>query len=160
LALCIDSFAENIYMKKILLSIFASLAFHSGYSADNLPAFIKTYYTVKNALVSGDYTVANESAKALITTITASDFSAQDKSKLLNDLKSFVVASNINEQRKLFIAISDVIIQSAKQTHIKGVNVFFCPMKKAYWLGEGEGVKNPYYGNAMLTCGKLVETIK
>jgi hypothetical protein len=40
----------------------------------------------------------------------------------------------------------------------------FCPMandgKGANWLSKENAVKNPYYGNQMLTCGKVVETIK
>ena len=39
-----------------------------------------------------------------------------------------------------------------------------CPMfdngKGADWLSKEEPIKNPYYGNQMLTCGKTVETIK
>jgi hypothetical protein len=40
----------------------------------------------------------------------------------------------------------------------------FCPMandgKGANWLSKENAVKNPYYGSQMLTCGKVVETIK
>jgi hypothetical protein len=32
-------------------------------------------------------------------------------------------------------------------------------MKKSYWLSADEAIKNPYYGNMMLTCGKVSETI-
>jgi hypothetical protein len=31
-------------------------------------------------------------------------------------------------------------------------------MKKAYWLSRGKEIENPYYGSAMLSCGKIVET--
>jgi Cu(I)/Ag(I) efflux system membrane fusion protein len=33
-------------------------------------------------------------------------------------------------------------------------------MKKAYWISAVEEVRNPYYGNAMLTCGNVSETVK
>ena len=40
----------------------------------------------------------------------------------------------------------------------------YCPMynggKGANWLSKENTVKNPYYGSMMLTCGKVVETIK
>jgi hypothetical protein len=32
--------------------------------------------------------------------------------------------------------------------------------KGANWLSKENAVKNPYYGSQMLTCGKVVETIK
>jgi len=33
-------------------------------------------------------------------------------------------------------------------------------MKKAYWLSSEAAIKNPYFGNAMLACGKITETLK
>jgi Cu(I)/Ag(I) efflux system membrane fusion protein len=39
----------------------------------------------------------------------------------------------------------------------------FCPMfrdgKGAYWLSSTKEIKNPYYGDAMLTCGETKEVI-
>jgi Cu(I)/Ag(I) efflux system membrane fusion protein len=39
----------------------------------------------------------------------------------------------------------------------------FCPManndKGANWLSFQENIKNPYFGDAMLTCGNVEETI-
>jgi len=39
-----------------------------------------------------------------------------------------------------------------------------CPMandgKGADWLSKDKDIKNPYYGNQMLTCGKTVETLQ
>ena len=39
-----------------------------------------------------------------------------------------------------------------------------CPMandgKGANWLSREKNIKNPYYGKAMLTCGKVTETLK
>ena len=31
----------------------------------------------------------------------------------------------------------------------------YCPMAKASWLQAGKKIKNPYFGQAMLTCGEL-----
>jgi hypothetical protein len=33
-------------------------------------------------------------------------------------------------------------------------------MKKASWLSETEEVRNPYYGDDMLECGKVTATLK
>ena len=39
-----------------------------------------------------------------------------------------------------------------------------CPMANdgqgADWLSKESGIKNPYFGSMMLTCGKTVETLK
>jgi hypothetical protein len=31
--------------------------------------------------------------------------------------------------------------------------------KGAFWISKEKGVKNPYYGKSMLTCGKVTETL-
>ena len=40
----------------------------------------------------------------------------------------------------------------------------FCPMadnnKGAFWLSLEEEIRNPYYGEAMLKCGEVRETIE
>jgi hypothetical protein len=33
-------------------------------------------------------------------------------------------------------------------------------MKKASWLSSEAAIKNPYFGSAMLTCGKVTATLK
>ena len=46
----------------------------------------------------------------------------------------------------------------------KTVYYQFCPMmndnKGAYWLSETNDIRNPYYGEAMPTCGETRETLK
>jgi hypothetical protein len=34
---------------------------------------------------------------------------------------------------------------------------YFCSMAKKGWIQSKEGVKNPYYGSSMLTCGQLIQ---
>jgi hypothetical protein len=45
----------------------------------------------------------------------------------------------------------------------KTVYYQFCPMMNdgngAYWLSETRDIRNPYYGESMLTCGETVETL-
>jgi hypothetical protein len=36
----------------------------------------------------------------------------------------------------------------------------YCPMKNAYWLSSEASIKNPYYGNEMLSCGEVKDTLK
>jgi Cu(I)/Ag(I) efflux system membrane fusion protein len=41
--------------------------------------------------------------------------------------------------------------------------VQFCPMANdnqgAQWLSTEEEIRNPYYGDAMLSCGSIVEVL-
>jgi hypothetical protein len=38
----------------------------------------------------------------------------------------------------------------------KGISVAYCSMASASWLQPAGGLRNPYYGAAMLTCGEIV----
>jgi len=73
-------------------------------------------------------------------------------------------ASGIKEQRNHFKQLSSNLINAIQ---LFGVNekvfVEFCPMADnnngAYWLSKEEKVINPYFGNAMLTCGSVKQII-
>ena len=69
-------------------------------------------------------------------------------------------ANNIEKQRNAFSDVSNIIWKLVKKTESLTQDVYYqyCPMKKAYWLSTEKEIKNPYYGSAMLNCGKVVET--
>jgi hypothetical protein len=54
------------------------------------------------------------------------------------------------------------MIQLAKSTSIGEAELYvdYCPMKKVFWLSADKAIRNPYYGNMMLSCGNIKETIK
>jgi Cu(I)/Ag(I) efflux system membrane fusion protein len=74
-------------------------------------------------------------------------------------------ASGIKEQRNHFKHLSSHLI---KAVQLYGINqkvfVEFCPMADnnngAYWLSKEEKVINPYFGEAMLTCGEVKQIIE
>jgi len=73
--------------------------------------------------------------------------------------------SNIKGQRNHFKPLSSNMVIALE---VFGVNekVYhqFCPMadnnKGAYWLSKEENVINPYFGEAMLTCGEVKQVIE
>ena len=84
--------------------------------------------------------------------------------ELKTNLKQFEKSVNIDTQRKAFIQLSATLITSVKAFGInKKIYNQFCPManndKGASWLSFQENIKNPYFGDAMLTCGNVEETI-
>jgi Protein of unknown function (DUF3347) len=133
------------------------------------------YFSLKDALVKTDANTASTKAKDLQASIIAVKMEKMPMDvhavwmKVLNELKED--AEHINEtkeishQRDHFISLSKnmyTVIKVAKLAET--VYYQFCPMansgKGANWLSKESGVKNPYYGSRMLTCGKTVETIK
>ena len=70
-----------------------------------------------------------------------------------------------HRQRDYFKQLSTHLI---KAVQLFGVNekvyVEFCPMADnnngAYWLSKEEQILNPYFGDAMLKCGEVKQTIE
>ena len=78
---------------------------------------------------------------------------------------SISISSKIKEQRKYFNNLSSHLTNAIR---VFGINekVYhqFCPMADnntgAYWLSKEEKVINPYFGDAMLTCGEVKQIIE
>ncbi|GLB51228.1 hypothetical protein NBRC110019_02670 [Neptunitalea chrysea] len=133
------------------------------------------YIALKTALVNDDF----EKSKTYIQDIDESLAKVDMKllktaeshkvwmstKKNINDaVSSFKKAETIAQQRDSFYIISQKMIQLIKAFGVqKQVFVQYCPMGNnnngAFWLSNDNEIKNPYYGNAMLTCGNVAETI-
>jgi protein SCO1/2 len=61
--------------------------------------------------------------------------------------------------RAAFERLGNAIIASARPNPGSlgaGVKAAYCPMLRKYWLQRGETIQNPFYGQAMSDCGRLV----
>lgn len=147
-------------MKKNLLILAISLFGHVAL-AQQTDVILSKYYSVKNALVSSDEKMATASIQALQKTVKAeSPFKLKDN--LNREVDKLAKANSIEKQRGAFNEVSTIVWQLVKSTEKVNQPVYYqyCPMKKAYWLSDETAIKNPYYGSAMLTCGKVTETKK
>lgn len=86
--------------------------------------------------------------------------------KTLNESLSRMKKSGDMEQQRLAYAdFSDALYSAIKMFGTMGEPIYyqFCPMARngagAYWLSATKEIKNPYYGDAMLTCGETKEVI-
>lgn len=81
-------------------------------------------------------------------------------------LKEIQATSDIEAQRHAFSDLSDNLYKSIKAFGVGGKEVFydFCPMAfdnaGAYWLSDQKQIRNPYFGDKMLTCGEIKEKLK
>ena len=181
---------KSVKMKMLMISaiIFASFSFSATtdynktvytvtVTADtvqqsSLSQLLSFYYDVKNSLVTGDAnsvaTNAGEFAKAIENIDMKSLPSADMKTfmslqgKLTEDAKHIANTKDISHQREHFATFSTNMIALAKgaKLSVEPIYEVYCPMKKTYWLSSEETIKNPYFGNQMLTCGKVTETLK
>ena len=132
---------------------------------------LNAYYEIKNALVNSDATKTAANASQFVKNISSIDtktlsaaelklFVAVQK-KLQQAAGNIAATKDINKQRDYFAGFSLDLYALAKEVKISSQPVYqeYCPMKKMYWLSNEKNIKNPYYGNAMLTCGSVTASI-
>ena len=128
----------------------------SAYAQSNQEVLNK-YLALKNDLVEANSANATNNIVALKKAIPGSD--VEKNTVLIKAIDKMAMANNIDKQRKEFEEVSTLLWKVIKEDKSIGQTVYYqyCPMKKAYWISKEEGIKNPYYGQQMLTCGKVVE---
>jgi hypothetical protein len=158
-------------MKKILLIVaicataFVQQSFAQNISTPKPSELLTSYYNIKDALVSGDASNAATSAGKFVKTINSISsevINESNKEALLKDAGKISATKDLKKQREAFSSFSANMYALAKTAKLNSEPVYYqyCPIKKATWLSSSKTIKNPYFGNAMLTCGKTTETIK
>ncbi len=150
-------------------------SFTHAQSNASINKVINSYIQLKDALVKSDGTISSSAAKTLLTTIeevNMHELSADVHTqwmKVVNDLKEDAEhisdTKEITNQRDHFMSLSKNLYSVIKLSKLETPIYYqYCPMankgKGANWLSMDNKIKNPYYGNQMLTCGKVVDTIQ
>lgn len=135
----------------------------------------ESYIKIKDALVLDDTSKVSNQANSLLENLSQVDMTLiKDEAhnhwmSLANEIKSSATSisatSDIKAQRDHFKHLSSHIINAVQ---LFGVNekvyLEFCPMADnnngAYWLSKEEHILNPYFGEAMLTCGEVKQVIE
>src|SRR5215212_3909120 len=159
-------------MKKIILAAAAFIivaSFQESSAQDStqqnqLSQLLSQYYNIKDALVAGNGNLASTKAEDFIKVANTIDYkviSEGNINALLKDATPISDTKDIKVQREHFVNLSNNMAILAKAMRLTSQPIYqaYCPMKKANWLSNDKDIKNPYYGSAMLTCGKVVETI-
>jgi hypothetical protein len=144
-------------------------------TSDELAPVITAYINLKDALVASNSNDAAAKANLLLTAINAVDMNKLTAKqhdvwmKVMATLKkntsSIAVTKKLDDQRTAFSKLSDHMYNLAKTAAVSQTIYYQkCPMankgKGATWLSLDKGIKNPYYGNQMLTCGSNLEAIE
>lgn len=136
---------------------------------------MNAYLAIKNALVASDTAKASSNAAAIVTRLQQVDATSlvqeaqqkwtTHKTALQRAAETLQAAEKLEEKRTHFESLSQTmytIVQDfgSKTTLYKE----YCPMafddKGAFWLSAQSEIKNPYFGDAMLTCGEVQEVLK
>lgn len=134
------------------------------------------YLALKNAFVQSDAVKAKAAAQSFNQSLDKVDMNlltGDDHMKWMDYLTKFrqqakVISStgDLSAQRTAFSVLSDQFYKAVKTFGLSGKTVYyqFCPMannnKGAYWISESKDIRNPYFGDQMLTCGETRETLK
>jgi hypothetical protein len=134
------------------------------------------YVSLKDAFVASDAsTVKAQSASAqaalgkvdmkLLSGVAHNDW-MNYLSGLKSSLQAMQASDDIEVQRKAFSDLSDNLYKTIKAYGLGGTNAYyeFCPMafdnQGAFWLSSEDKIRNPYFGDKMLTCGEVKEKLK
>ena len=143
---------------------------------NQLKSVFNEYIKLKDALVKDDSKSVVAESKKLLDNISKVEMKLLNSGEihkhwmsLEKEIKMATVSisktSDLKEQRSHF---KDLTTYLTNAIEVFGINekVYsqFCPMannnKGAYWLSKEEKVFNPYYGEAMLTCGEIKQVIE
>ena len=156
---------KSILVIALLATVFVQKTFAQDSTQQHqLSQLLTQYYNIKDALVAGNGNLASAKAEEFIKTANSIDYkviSEGNINALLKDATPISETKDINVQREHFSNLSNNMASLAKSVKLTTEPIYqaYCPMKKASWLSNDKAIKNPYYGSAMLTCGKVVETI-
>lgn len=148
----------------------AQLKDQKSHGLENL---FSVYFDLKDAFVKSDEKDVSAKSELLLKQINLVDMTTLKEDqhevwikldKKLEHLVSEILKTDgIEKKRITFSELSRNFYQLAKVSHLN-YELFYqhCPMfnNGADWLSKDAQIKNPFYGNQMLTCGKTVETIK
>ena len=141
-----------------------------------LASVFASYIELKDAFIASDASKVKEEAKGTDEALAKVDMKLLSGAAhndwmnyltpLQTSLKEIQSGTDIEAQRKAFSNLSDNLYKSVKAFGLGGKEAFYdyCPMafnnEGAYWLSDQTEIKNPYFGDKMLTCGQVKEKLK
>ncbi|RAW00012.1 DUF3347 domain-containing protein [Pseudochryseolinea flava] len=141
-----------------------------------LSDFFTAYIKLKDAFVASDVEKVKAEASAADAALAKVDMKLLSGaahndwmtylSPLQDALKEIQATTDLEAQRKSFRTLSDNFYKAVKAFGLGGKEAYYeyCPMafnnEGAYWLSDQSKIRNPYFGDQMLTCGVVKETLK
>ena len=126
-----------------------------------LRALMADYFPVAKALANDDPVTASRTANKL-----AQVAEKIGSVKLAANIRQLAESETLDEQRPLFGEISKILVAAVEAEgldHVGSVYTVHCPMafgnEGADWLSAVPEVMNPYFGDSMLTCGTVTNTL-
>jgi Cu(I)/Ag(I) efflux system membrane fusion protein len=135
----------------------------------------KAYLSVKDAFVATDAASAAAASEKMLVKLGKVDMSllSGDAHFLWMDAynameahgKKLTILKDVEEQRKQFDFLSQALIRAIKVYGLSEDTLFVqhCPMAigkhGADWISDVTAIRNPYFGDQMLKCGNVTDTL-
>jgi hypothetical protein len=130
----------------------------------HLQAALASYFPVADALAKDDETGSKSAAEKFAASLA--NLTLPEDSHLPHLTQTLAAAEDIKSRRAAFQSVSDsliALVRSHAIDQLDNLYVVHCPMAfksdGANWLSAVPTVRNPYYGDAMLNCGSLNDTL-
>jgi len=133
----------------------------SKFKDSKIAASYVEYINLKEALVKTDFDEAKKASQALQKSLAE----LSSAKSAYTEAGKIVSAENIAGQRKFFASLTDAFLPVVKESKALDAIIYLqhCPMANggegANWISNEKEVRNPYFGDKMLTCGSS-EAIK
>ena len=158
---------DNSVMPMTSMEMTLPVAFQQGFKKA-----LPDYFKMKDAFVDGNADEVSAFAKATSKQLKLLSISSLESMVQSHVKKSIEILNAIGDndqienQRDHFLILNEnmvVLSQNIKGLE-KQIYIQKCPMannnKGGLWLSQEQEIRNPYYGNAMLTCGSVIAEIK
>ena len=138
--------------------------------------FFSSYIDLKDAFVDSDGDKVRKEVADARESLEKVDISLVDgpaktdwtvyRDELSRELERIGQNNDIEKQREHFSKLSYSLYKTIKAFGLAGETAYydFCPMacndKGAHWLSDEEAIRNPYFGDKMLKCGSIEETLQ
>ena len=132
---------------------------------------LEEYLKMKDAFVNSDKEEVSSGAKSTkikiesLSTANLGKMEVSHVSAIAQRLEAIAKGETIEKQRENFVVLNEnmvpVVLNIGKLT--KNMFVQKCPMANnnngAFWISSEKEIRNPYYGEQMMTCGSIIESI-
>ncbi|MCM4153523.1 efflux RND transporter periplasmic adaptor subunit [Arenibacter sp. N53] len=139
---------------------------------ESFKAAIDHYLNMKDAFVesnSKQVAVYAKSTSQKLKTINLNGLGKMEKTHLTKSIQMLDAIGdnpNLDNQRSHFVILNQNFVPLAKNTEGFSLKLYIqkCPMadnnKGAFWLSNQKEIRNPYYGEQMMSCGSIIDSIR
>lgn len=134
------------------------------------------YMKMKDALVNSNAEAAQAAAKEVLRvaqamplgTLTTDEkaFAEEHTAEVITSADKIANATDLDEQRDNLELLSEAVFSLAKAFDAADGELYYqhCPMALngdgGYWLSSDKAIRNPYFGDQMMSCGSTEEVYK